>query len=80
LAIYVAVDYKFDQEDIFNTTDWKEINTSGSAVLPISGNSFRFRVKTEEPSGFKIDYIIAKMKLDDKRYRRGLRNANKINS
>ena len=75
-SVYVAVDYKYNYGDEFETTDWIEVNPEGNAVITISGIEFRFRIKCDDYAGFNLDYFTVKVKFDDKRQARGI-NVNK---
>ncbi|MCK5017904.1 MAG: hypothetical protein KAS32_12655, partial [Candidatus Peribacteraceae bacterium] len=73
--VYVAADWRMDKTASFRRTPFKRLNIHGETVLPIAGNEFRFVIKSDNYLGFNLDYYIARIKLDDKRFIRGT-NAN----
>lgn len=73
--VYVAIDYKLTKSSGFETSDWVIVNNGGTVTIPVSGVEFRFRVKCDSYIGFKLNYILPRVKFDDKRFKRGKVNA-----
>lgn len=64
----------------FSYSGWKTLNPNGYVVFPVNGSEFKVRLRASSYVGFKVDYITVNVKLDDKRFRRGLVNADKVTS
>ena len=62
----------------FSYSSWKSLNLNGYVVFPVNGEEFIVKLRTSNYVGVKIDFITTNIKLDDKRFRRGLVNADKI--
>lgn len=78
--IQVAVEYKNKKSDVFSTGSWVTVNDEGVVNIPTSGVEFRIKVKALLYSGFKLNYIIPRIKFDDKRSKRGTLNVSTITS
>jgi len=73
-----SVGVKNGYKESFSYSGWKTLNPSGYVAFPVNGNDFKIRLKTSNYIGLKVDFITVNMKLDDKRFRRGLVNADKV--
>lgn len=71
-SVYVAVEYKYEYNGAFVSTSWVEVNSEGVAFITITGVEFKFKIKCDDYSGFKLDYFTPKVKFDDKRFKRGI--------
>lgn len=76
--VQASIGVKTGYTSSFSYTDWKTLNPNGYVVFPANGQEFKIRLKSTSYSGFKVDYLTANIKLDDKRFRRGLINADKV--
>lgn len=77
-AIQVAVEFRNTKTEVFKSTSWVTTNPNGVATIPISGIEFKFKVRCLNYSDFKLNYITIHLKFDDKRFVRGLTNADKV--
>jgi hypothetical protein len=72
-ALYVAVDYRYDKSQPFQTTGWYLLNSNGWANPVIAGIEFRLRVKNTTYEYIQFSYINVHYKFIDKRATRSQR-------
>ncbi len=77
-TVEACVGVKNSYKGSFSYSSWKSLNLNGYVVFPVNGSEFGVKLRTSNYVGVKIDFITANVKLDDKRFRRGTVNADKI--
>lgn len=70
-SLEVAIDYRYDKSDTWQTTNYVATNQEGVSFIRIAGVEFRIRIKNTTYNYFEIDYINIQYKRTDKRYIRG---------
>jgi hypothetical protein len=78
----VAVQYKYEDDDNFQLSDWVPINKVGVARMAIAGVSFKVLVRTTDVTDIRDmippDSITVKYQSSDKRFTRGVKDASQI--
>lgn len=69
----VAIDYKYNPNDVFQTTGWFPVNNEGVAYPRCSAVEFRFRIKCDDFTKFtRISRMSVRYKFEDRRAVRGI--------
>jgi len=74
-TVYVAIESRHNSMDVFESSDWVELNPVGAAAIKNNGIEFKVKIKCDTAIGFKPDYVIIRAEFDDKRFIRGKTNA-----
>lgn len=76
-TVYLAVESRRSRNDAWESSDWVEVNDAGAAAITMNGSEFKIKAKCDTRIGFDPDSLIVRVKFDDRRFVRGLSNANK---
>lgn len=68
----VSLYHRANTRSAFSQSSWFKTNPSGVAVPMKTAEEFRISVKAASYLGMKLDYIIARVKLPDRRFVRGV--------
>ena len=70
-TVEVAVDYKYNSKDEWETSDWVQLNNEGNAMLRVTALEHRIKLRATDPTSFNVEQVTLKYQYGDRRFRRG---------
>ena len=68
---YVAIDYRYEQQQAFVTSAYRRLYKNGVATFPVTAVEFRARIRFKNQDDIDLSYILIRWKMSDKRTVRG---------
>lgn len=75
--IYLSLDGKYDGTSAFSSTDWIQLNETGTAFPYLTGNDFQINLSAASFADIELDYMNLRFNIPDRRSIRGAFNADK---
>jgi hypothetical protein len=69
--VKAAIDYRYEANQVFATTPYKNLHVNGVVTFPVTAIEFRIRIWFKNQDDIDLSYILVRWKMTDKRTVRG---------